>query len=115
MAEGDEISGATALQALARRQWHDYTQRTPGTYFGEEHAELSLDQAYAVQMEVARLRGEGGGDAVVGYKVGCIVYRGVARRTIAQIPVIRAIGCSTNCRQAESMPSIDFGAGSGTN
>jgi 2-keto-4-pentenoate hydratase len=30
-----------------------------------------LDEAYAVQMEVARLRCEAG-DAVVGYKVGCI-------------------------------------------
>ena len=63
--------GSTALQALARRQWHNLKQRTPGTYFGEENGRLGLDQAYAVQMEVARLRCEDG-DAVAGYKVGCI-------------------------------------------
>ena len=34
-------------------------------------AALSLDQAYAVQSEVARLRCEAG-DAVAGYKIGCI-------------------------------------------
>ena len=53
------------------RQWHDYRSRTPGTYFGEGHEALSLDRAYAVQIEVARLRCEMG-DTVAGYKVGCI-------------------------------------------
>ena len=33
----------------------------------------------------------------------------VARRMMAQIPVIRAIGCSTNGRQAPSASSIDAG------
>jgi 2-keto-4-pentenoate hydratase len=66
-----EASGTSVLLALARRQWHDYRQGTPGTYFGEEHAKLSLDQAYAVQMEVARLRCDDG-DAGAGYKIGCI-------------------------------------------
>lgn len=59
------------LRELAARQWHDYQLRTPGTYFGEEHRALNLYQAYAVQAEVARLRCEAG-DAVAGYKVGCI-------------------------------------------
>ena len=59
------------LRALAARQWYDYQQRTPGTYFGEMRAALSLDQAYAVQSEVARLRCEAG-DAVIGYKIGCV-------------------------------------------
>jgi 2-keto-4-pentenoate hydratase len=71
MAGEDTAFGTFALQTLAARQWHDYRQRTPGTYFGEEHGALSLDQAYEVQMEVARLRC-GAGDAVAGYKVGCI-------------------------------------------
>jgi 2-keto-4-pentenoate hydratase len=62
---------ATMLRNLAVRQWHDYRVRTPGTYFGEEHDALSLDQAYAVQIEVARVRCESG-DAVAGYKVGCV-------------------------------------------
>jgi len=59
------------LKTLAARQWHDYQRRTPGTYFAEARDWLTLDEAYAVQMEVARLRCDAG-DAVVGYKVGCI-------------------------------------------
>lgn len=59
------------LQDLAARQWNDYRCGRPGTYFGELHDSLSLDQAYAVQTEVARLRCDAG-DAVAGYKVGCI-------------------------------------------
>jgi 2-keto-4-pentenoate hydratase len=59
------------LKNLAARQWHDYQRRMPGTYFAETQASLTLDEAYAVQMGVARLRCEAG-DAVVGYKVGCI-------------------------------------------
>src|SRR5258707_6028776 len=61
----------SVLKALAARQWHDYQRRTPGTYFAEARDWLTLDDAYAVQMEVARLRCDAG-DAVVGYKVGCI-------------------------------------------
>ncbi len=61
----------SVLKTLAARQWHDYQRRTPGTYFAEARGSLTLDEAYAVQMEVARLRCEAG-DAVVGYKVGCI-------------------------------------------
>jgi 2-keto-4-pentenoate hydratase len=59
------------VEALAARQWQDYQRREPGTYFGEEHGLLPLDQAYAVQRAVARLRCAAG-DAVAGYKVGCI-------------------------------------------
>ena len=59
------------LKTLAARQWHDYQRRTPGTYFAEARDWLTLDEAYAVQMKVARLRCDAG-DAVVGYKVGCI-------------------------------------------
>ncbi len=70
------------FEALATRQWHDYQRRTPGTYFAEAWDTLTMDEAYAVQMEVARLRCAAG-DAVVGYKVGCIgsgVRRGRAIR-----------------------------------
>jgi 2-keto-4-pentenoate hydratase len=59
------------LETLAARQWHDYKKRMPGTYFAQAEDTLTLDEAYAVQMEVARLRCAAG-DAVVGYKVGCI-------------------------------------------
>jgi 2-keto-4-pentenoate hydratase len=60
-----------SLECLAARQWHDYQMRTPGTYFAEMPGTLTLDEAYAVQMEVARLRCADG-DAVAGYKVGCV-------------------------------------------
>src|SRR5260370_8488206 len=61
----------SVLKTLAVRQWHDYQRRTPGTYFAETRDSLTLDEAYAVQMEVARLRCAAG-DAVAGYKIGCI-------------------------------------------
>jgi 2-keto-4-pentenoate hydratase len=59
------------LRALALRQWRDYQQRTPGSAFINPELLLTLDQAYHVQMEVARLRCMGG-DSIAGYKVGCI-------------------------------------------
>jgi 2-keto-4-pentenoate hydratase len=62
---------AADIQALAARQWNDYRRRQPGSYFGEAHDALSRAEAYAVQIEVARLRCQAG-DAVAGYKVGCI-------------------------------------------
>ena len=58
------------IQELALRQLRDYHNRTPGTYFGEQHYPLDLDQAYALQAAVAHLRVERG-DSIVGYKVGC--------------------------------------------
>ena len=54
-----------SLDCLAARQWHDYQRRTPGTYFAETPGILTLDEAYAVQMEVARLRCAAG-DAIAG-------------------------------------------------
>jgi 2-keto-4-pentenoate hydratase len=55
---------------LAARQLADYRARTPGTFFAEENRpRLSLDDAYAVQAEVARLRAAEG-EPVAGYKVG---------------------------------------------
>jgi 2-keto-4-pentenoate hydratase len=56
---------------LARRQLRDHRSGNPGTYFGEGHAELSIDEAYAVQEEVARQR-VAAGDTIVGFKIGCI-------------------------------------------
>ena len=54
----------SVLETLAVRQWHDYQRRTPGTYFAEIRDTLTLDEAYAVQMEVARLRCEAGLEAL---------------------------------------------------
>lgn len=64
-------SDPAALAALAARQWRDYRNRRPGTWFAEERPPLGREDAYRVQMEVARLRCAAG-DAVAGYKVGCI-------------------------------------------
>src|SRR5271170_1050963 len=59
------------LKSLAARQWHDYQQRRPGSSFADPELSITLDEAYAVQIESARLRCAAG-DAVAGYKVGCI-------------------------------------------
>lgn len=56
---------------LARRQLRDYRSGDPGTYFGEGGPDLSLDDAYAIQEEVARLR-IAEGDAIAGFKLGCV-------------------------------------------
>lgn len=60
---------AHPVHDLATRQLRDYRARTPGTWFAEhDGAELTLDEAYAVQEQVVALRSD---DVVVGYKVGC--------------------------------------------
>jgi 2-keto-4-pentenoate hydratase len=71
MANRSEEKPAFDVKGLATRQWNDYQRRTPGMYFGEARYPLTLDQAYAVQTEIARLRCAAG-DSVAGYKVGCI-------------------------------------------
>src|SRR5919106_5679593 len=62
---------SNSLQALALRQWRDYQWAMPGGAFADPELSITLEEAYAVQMEVARLRCAAG-DAVAGYKVGCI-------------------------------------------
>ncbi|MDP9474986.1 MAG: fumarylacetoacetate hydrolase family protein [Actinomycetota bacterium] len=60
-----------SVRGLAARQLADYRACTPGTFFAEEdHPRLSLEDAYAIQGEVARLRAAEG-ELVAGYKVGC--------------------------------------------
>jgi 2-keto-4-pentenoate hydratase len=56
---------------LAARQWDDYGRNEPGSAFADPQLSLTLDEAYAVQIETARLRCAAG-DAVAGYKIGCI-------------------------------------------
>jgi 2-keto-4-pentenoate hydratase len=60
-----------SLRSLAARQWRDYQSGTPGTMFDDPDMSLTLDEAYKIQMEFAGLR-RAAGDAVAGYKVGCI-------------------------------------------
>jgi 2-keto-4-pentenoate hydratase len=59
------------LKSLAARQWDDYRRTEPGTAFADPELSMALDEAYAVQAETARLRCVAG-DAVAGYKIGCI-------------------------------------------
>ena len=39
------------LKSLAKRQWQDYQQNNPGTFFSTEKNTLSLEEAYKVQKE----------------------------------------------------------------
>ncbi|MFJ6359341.1 2-keto-4-pentenoate hydratase [Pseudarthrobacter oxydans] len=58
------------VRSLAARQLADYRSGNPGTFFAEpRRPQLSLDEAYRVQDEVAALRAST--ERVVGYKVGC--------------------------------------------
>jgi 2-keto-4-pentenoate hydratase len=61
--DGDELA------AWARCLLADLDARTPWRSFVPPD-ELSLERAYALQAEVARLR-EGRGERVIGYKIGC--------------------------------------------
>ena len=65
------IMDLTSLKNLASRQWRDYQWGTPGTAFADPELILTLEEAYNVQMEFAGLRCAAG-DAIAGYKVGCI-------------------------------------------
>ena len=58
------------LKLLAVRQWKDYQKKTPGTFFEKENNNLSIEDAYIVQSELAKLRCLDG-DCIAGYKVGC--------------------------------------------
>jgi 2-keto-4-pentenoate hydratase len=57
------------LNRMAARQLRDYDRKQPGTLF-ETHSGMTVDDAYALQTAVTRLREERG-ERVIGYKVGC--------------------------------------------
>lgn len=56
---------------LAKQQLIDYDCHRLGSLFEQPRLELSIADAYAVQFEFARLREERG-EAIAGYKIGCI-------------------------------------------
>ncbi len=60
----------SSIEELAARQLTDLRVLRPGRIFGTDPPVLTMDEAYAVQDAVARLRAEDG-ERVVGYKVGC--------------------------------------------
>jgi 2-keto-4-pentenoate hydratase len=60
------------LRQVAERMLADYDAHRPNEIFAERGADwLTLEEAYAVQHAVARLR-EARGERCLGYKVGCI-------------------------------------------
>jgi len=59
------------LQRLARRQLADYDSRSPGTIFADGRLSLTIEDAYRLQIETARLR-QMRGEAIAGYKIGCV-------------------------------------------
>lgn len=59
------------IEQLAKRQLSDYDRHQPGSLFAGYSIPITVDDAYALQMAVARLR-EQRGEPVAGYKVGCI-------------------------------------------
>ncbi|MDG2223201.1 MAG: hypothetical protein P8L85_17600 [Rubripirellula sp.] len=56
---------------IAQRQLRDYDQHRPGSCFDDPGFCLSLDEAYRLQFEVARMRMDRG-EKILGYKIGCI-------------------------------------------
>lgn len=56
---------------LARCQLADYDAHRPGQLFADSTAALTVEEAYAVQIAMARLRRERG-ERIVGYKIGCV-------------------------------------------
>ena len=59
------------LDELAKRQLADYDAHYPGRIFEAGSGFLSVPQAYALQIQVARLR-LNRGEPLAGYKVGCV-------------------------------------------
>ncbi len=60
-----------SIERLAIRQLEDWVRLTPGTYFGEPGASLSLAEAYQVQERIVELR-VANGERIGGYKLGCL-------------------------------------------
>lgn len=59
------------IPALAKRQLADYDRHEVGAVFGHDATTTTIEEAYALQLEVSRLR-QARGERVAGYKVGCV-------------------------------------------
>ncbi|MEO8663717.1 MAG: fumarylacetoacetate hydrolase family protein [Bryobacteraceae bacterium] len=59
------------LYQLAQRQLDDYDRHQPGTLFAGYPIPMTVEEAYQLQHAVADLRQQRG-EAVAGYKIGCI-------------------------------------------
>src|SRR5205814_3846674 len=62
---------ASEILAIARRQLTDYDAHQPGRLFEDDSFRLTVDEAYAVQMQTASMRAARG-EAIAGYKIGCV-------------------------------------------
>jgi len=58
------------IYEIAQRQLNDYRSTEPGMCFSKKDFSLNVEDAYAVQDEITRLRIDDG-ERVAGYKVGC--------------------------------------------
>jgi 2-keto-4-pentenoate hydratase len=59
------------IEQLAKRQLRDYDRHRPGGLFAGYSIPMTVEDAYALQMAVARLRVQRG-EPIAGYKVGCV-------------------------------------------
>ena len=59
------------ITAIARRQLADYDAHRPGRLFEDASFRLTVEEAYAVQMQTAVMR-SARGEAIAGYKIGCV-------------------------------------------
>lgn len=59
------------IEELAKRQLYDYDRHEPGGVFSGASLSMTVDEAYALQMAVVRLRVQRG-ERVAGYKIGCV-------------------------------------------
>ena len=58
------------IDAWARRQLADYQSNKPGTIFRDEGFHITINEAYAIQDTMVKMRPKNG-EAIAGYKVGC--------------------------------------------
>ena len=58
------------IDAWARRQLADYQSNKPGTIFRDEGFHITINEAYAIQDTMVKLRLQKG-ETIAGYKVGC--------------------------------------------
>lgn len=86
------IMDLMSMNTLAALQWRDYQRGTPGTAFADPEISLTVEEAYNVQIEFAGLRCAAG-DAIAGYKVGCIGL-GVVEQFGMSGPIHARLFCS---------------------
>jgi len=94
------------LKSLAARQWDDFRRTEPGTAFADPEISLTIDEAYAVQIETARLRCAAG-DAVAGYKIGC-TGAGIVEQFGMEGPIHARIFRSEIRNSGETLPQGRF-------